>query len=84
MCYLVILLFGHCSQYSILTRLVRSTQSYVFPIHLSEEIIPAAVFYATITPLVAWFVIKKTIIEPMNAEQQKRKIEKVREVNQKR
>lgn len=65
-------------------RLIRSTQSYIFPIHLSEDIIPAAVFYATVTPLVAWFVIKKVIIEPMNAEQKQRDIDRIKETNKKR
>lgn len=70
------------SHYSI--RLIRSTQSYIFPIHLSEDIIPAAVFYATVTPLVAWFVVKKVIIEPMNADQKQRDIDRNKETNKKR
>lgn len=65
-------------------KIVRSTQSYIFPIHLSEEIVPAAVFYATVVPLVSWFVLKKIIIEPMNAEQRQRNIEKIKETNKKR
>ncbi|XP_055313601.1 dnaJ homolog subfamily C member 11 [Sitodiplosis mosellana] len=65
-------------------KLIRSTQSYIFPIHLSEDIIPAAVFYATVTPLVAWFVVKKVIIEPMNAEQKQRDIDRIKETNKKR
>lgn len=56
----------------------------MFPIHLSEEIVPAAVFYATVTPLLAWFVVKKVIIEPMNAEQKQRDIDKIKETNKKR
>lgn len=63
---------------------IRSTQTYIFPIHLSEEIIPAAVFYATVTPLIAWFLIKKGLIEPMNAEQKQRDIDKTREANRTR
>lgn len=65
-------------------RIIRSSQSYIFPIHLSEEIIPAAIFYAAVTPLVAWFVVKKAIIEPMNAEQRKRDIDRIKETNKKR
>lgn len=65
-------------------KLIRSSQSYVFPIHLSEDIVPPAVFYATVTPLLAWFVIKKTIIEPMNAEQRQRDIDRIKETNKKR
>lgn len=63
---------------------MRSSQSYIFPIHLSEEIIPAAIFYATVTPLLAWFVLKKTIIEPMSKEQKEKDVEKMKETNQKR
>lgn len=70
--------------FQFLIRLIRSSQSYIFPIHLSEDIIPAAVFYATITPLVVWFVVKKGIIEPMNAEQKKRDIDRIKETNKKR
>lgn len=62
-------------------KFIRSSQTFIFPIHLSEEIIPAAVFYATMTPLIAWFVIKKGIIDPMNAEQKKRNLEKTKEAN---
>lgn len=65
-------------------KLIRATQTFIFPIHLSEDIIPAAVFYATVTPLFAWFVVKKAIIEPMNAEQRKRDIERIKETNKKR
>lgn len=67
-----------------MNRLIRSTQSYVFPIHLSEDIIPAAIFYATITPLATWFVVKKAIIEPMNAEQKQRDIDRIKEATKKR
>ncbi|CAD7089065.1 unnamed protein product [Hermetia illucens] len=65
-------------------KIIRSSQTFIFPIHLSEEIVPAAVFYATVTPLLTWFVLKKTIIEPMNAEQRKRDIDKVKETHRQR
>lgn len=45
---------------------------------------PAAIFYATVTPLLAWFVIKKTIVEPMNTEHRQRKIERVKAANKQR
>lgn len=65
-------------------KLIRSSQSYIFPIQLSEDIIPGAVFYASVTPLIAWFVLKKVIIEPMNAEQRKREIDRIKETTKKR
>nr|XP_019548532.2 LOW QUALITY PROTEIN: dnaJ homolog subfamily C member 11 [Aedes albopictus] len=65
-------------------KIIRSTQTYLFPIHLSEEIIPAAIFYATVAPLLTYFVVKKTIIDPMNEAAKQRNIEKVKETNRSR
>jgi DnaJ homolog subfamily C member 11 len=65
-------------------KIIRSTQSYIFPIHLSEDIIPAAVFYATVTPLLVYFVVKKTIIEPLRADEKQKNISKIQETNKAR
>lgn len=65
-------------------KVIRSSQTFIFPIHISEEIIPAAVFYATATPILVWFVVKKVIIDPMNADQKRREVEKAREGNKQR
>lgn len=62
-------------------RFMRSSQSYNFMIQLSEEIIPAAVFYATAVPIISYFILKKCILEPMEAEQHKKTVEKKKEVN---
>ncbi|XP_013110344.2 dnaJ homolog subfamily C member 11 [Stomoxys calcitrans] len=65
-------------------KVIRSQQSYVFPIHLSEEIVPAAVFYATVTPVIVWFFVKKSIIDPMLAERKNIEIEKTKRTNEQR
>jgi DnaJ family protein C protein 11 len=65
-------------------RFIRSTQSYNFYIQMSEEIIPAAVFYASTIPIVSYFLIKKCIIDPLEAEKHKKVIEKKREMNEQR
>lgn len=65
-------------------KIVRSNQSYIFPIHLSEEIVPAAVFYATVTPVLLWFFVKKSILDPMRLEQKNAEIEKAKLSNQQR
>ncbi|XP_067633853.1 dnaJ homolog subfamily C member 11 [Eurosta solidaginis] len=65
-------------------KIVRSNQSYIFPIHLSEEIVPAAVFYATVTPLLVWFFVKKSILDPMRLEQKSAEIEKTKRNNEQR
>ncbi|XP_011190856.1 dnaJ homolog subfamily C member 11 [Zeugodacus cucurbitae] len=65
-------------------KIVRSNQSYIFPIHLSEEIVPAAVFYATVTPVLMWFFVKKSILDPMRLEQKNADIEKAKRSNEQR
>lgn len=65
-------------------KVIRSTQTFIFPIHISEEIVPAAIFYATTTPILVWFLVKKVVIDPMNAEEKTRQLQKTREVNKKR
>ncbi|XP_011202120.2 dnaJ homolog subfamily C member 11 [Bactrocera dorsalis] len=65
-------------------KIVRSNQSYIFPIHLSEEIVPAAVFYATVTPVLMWFFIKKSILDPMRLDQKNADIEKAKRSNEQR
>lgn len=65
-------------------RFIRSTQSYNFFIQMSEEIIPAAVFYATTIPVVSYFILKKCILEPLEAEKHKKVVEKKKEMNEQR
>ncbi|XP_017866175.1 PREDICTED: dnaJ homolog subfamily C member 11 [Drosophila arizonae] len=65
-------------------KIIRSNQSYVFPIHLSDEIVPAAVFYATVTPIVAWFFVKKTIMDPMEADRKSIEVERTKRQNEQR
>nr|CAD7198334.1 unnamed protein product [Timema douglasi] len=42
------------------------------------------VFYATVTPVIVWAVLKRLVIDPMVREQKERDIEKQREVNKSR
>jgi DnaJ homolog subfamily C member 11 len=75
-------LFGVPSGVALKIRFIRSSQSYNFNIQLSEEIIPAALFYATTLPIVSYFILKKCIIEPMENEKQRNIIEKKKEMNE--
>lgn len=77
-------MFGVPSGVALKVRFIRSSQSYNFNIQLSEEIIPAALFYATAVPFISYFILKKCIIEPMDAERQKIVIEKKKEMNEER
>lgn len=62
-------------------RLTRANQSYNFPIHLCEEIMPSPIFYATVVPLVVYVVVKKGFVEPFLKEQKAKKVEKQRQNN---
>ena len=65
-------------------KLIRASQTYIFPIHLCEEVVPAPVFYATVVPLVTWTIVKKLIVDPVVKEQQDREKEKQKELNKSR
>ncbi|XP_050533884.1 dnaJ homolog subfamily C member 11 [Daktulosphaira vitifoliae] len=65
-------------------KFIRASQTYVFPILLSHDIIPAPIFYATFVPVVSWFVAKNIILDPVMREYKNMKINKQREVNKKR
>lgn len=45
-------------------RLTRASQVYNFPINLSEEINPAAIFYGTVVPVAVFWVVKMLIVNP--------------------
>ncbi|KAL5013903.1 hypothetical protein ScPMuIL_008173 [Solemya velum] len=60
-------------------RMHRGQQTFVFPIHLSEQILPSAIFYGTVIPMLTFFTVKKLIVDPFIQEQKKRELEKKRE-----
>lgn len=77
-------MFGVPTGVALKVRFMRSSQSYNFNIQLSEEIIPAALFYATTVPIISYFVLKKCILEPMENEKQRKVVEKKKELNEER
>ncbi|CAF0903194.1 unnamed protein product [Brachionus calyciflorus] len=44
--------------------LERGLQKFVVPIHLSREVVPSAIFYGTVTPVICFYVVKKMLIDP--------------------
>lgn len=65
-------------------RFVRASQTYIFPILLSHDIITPPIFYATFVPIVSWFVAKNVILDPIMKDYKNREINKQREINKKR
>ncbi|XP_004678543.1 PREDICTED: dnaJ homolog subfamily C member 11 [Condylura cristata] len=64
---------------SLKVKLNRASQTYFFPIHLTDQLLPSAVFYATVGPLVAYFAMHRLIIKPYLRAQRERELEKQRE-----
>lgn len=53
-------------------RLNRASQTYFFPVHLTDQLLPSAVFYATVGPLVVYFALHRLVIRPyLRAQKEK-------------
>uniref|UniRef100_A0A4W3H191 DnaJ homolog subfamily C member 11 n=1 Tax=Callorhinchus milii TaxID=7868 RepID=A0A4W3H191_CALMI len=61
---------------SLKLKLNRASQTYFFPIHLTDQVLPSAIFYATVGPLVIYFAMHRLIIKPyLQSQKEKRIIE---------
>jgi len=61
-----------------MNRVSRGNQIYNFPIHLCEEVLPSPIFYGTVTPMVAWIIVRRLIVEPYVQQQKAKDIERHR------
>uniref|UniRef100_A0A3B4CTE7 DnaJ-like protein C11 C-terminal domain-containing protein n=1 Tax=Pygocentrus nattereri TaxID=42514 RepID=A0A3B4CTE7_PYGNA len=64
---------------SLKIKLNRASQTYFFPIHLTDQLLPSAVFYATVGPLVFYLAIQRLVIKPYMRAQKEQELEKQRE-----
>ncbi|KAH0502131.1 DnaJ-like protein subfamily C member 11 [Microtus ochrogaster] len=64
---------------SLKVKLNRASQTYFFPIHLTDQLLPSAVFYATVGPLVIYLAMHRLIIKPYLRAQKDKELEKQRE-----
>ncbi|XP_023330820.1 dnaJ homolog subfamily C member 11 isoform X2 [Eurytemora carolleeae] len=62
-------------------KLVRASQTYLFPFHLSDEVILQPIFYGTVVPLLAWFTVKKLILDPYESSRKEKERERRSELN---
>jgi DnaJ homolog subfamily C member 11 len=58
------ILFGNRIGVFLNIRFDRASQSFIFPIHLSTELVPSAIFYGALAPICVYYVAKKMIIDP--------------------
>ncbi|KAK7795286.1 hypothetical protein U0070_011882 [Myodes glareolus] len=64
---------------SLKVKLNRASQTYFFPIHLMDQLLPSAVFYTTVGPLVIYLAMHSLIIKPYLRAQKEKELEKQRE-----
>ncbi|XP_048872537.1 dnaJ homolog subfamily C member 11a [Brienomyrus brachyistius] len=64
---------------SLKIKLNRASQTYFFPIHLTDQILPSAIFYATAGPLVFYLAIQRLVIKPYLRAQKEQDLEKQQE-----
>lgn len=55
-------------------RLARASQNYLFPIHLTDQLLPSAIFYATVGPLLAYMAIHRLIVIPYTKAQKEESV----------
>ncbi|XP_078104247.1 dnaJ homolog subfamily C member 11-like [Sander vitreus] len=56
-------------------KLARASQTYLFPVHLTDQLLPSAVFYATVGPLLVYMAIHRLIIIPYTQAQKEQDLE---------
>ncbi|KAG7494126.1 hypothetical protein JOB18_023722 [Solea senegalensis] len=56
-------------------KLARANQTYLFPVHLTDQLLPSAVFYATAGPLLVYVAVHRLIIIPYSQAQKKQELE---------
>ncbi|XP_034388966.1 dnaJ homolog subfamily C member 11-like [Cyclopterus lumpus] len=56
-------------------KLARASQTYLFPVHLTDQLLPSAVFYATVGPLLVYMVVHRLVIIPYTQAQKEQELE---------
>ncbi|XP_068455154.1 dnaJ homolog subfamily C member 11-like [Clinocottus analis] len=56
-------------------KLARASQTYLFPVHLTDQLLPSAVFYATAGPLLLYVVVHRLLIVPYTRAQKEQELE---------
>ncbi|CAH1775530.1 unnamed protein product [Owenia fusiformis] len=65
-------------------KLNRGNQVYLFPIHLSEQIIPSALFYGSVIPVLTYFAVKQLLVKPFLKEQKDKELKEQKQENRER
>ncbi|CAF0936200.1 unnamed protein product [Rotaria sordida] len=57
-------------------KFIRGNQTFTIPLPLSQDVLPSAIFYATIVPTLAYLVLDRLIIQPFARSEQEREQKK--------
>lgn len=61
--------------------MIRGTQSYVFNLLLSDELLPAPIVYGSLCPVIGFYCVKKFILDPYQSAAKQRKEDQFRQEN---
>uniref|UniRef100_A0AAV2M4S1 DnaJ homolog subfamily C member 11 n=1 Tax=Knipowitschia caucasica TaxID=637954 RepID=A0AAV2M4S1_KNICA len=56
-------------------KLSRASQTFLFPVHLTDQLLPSAVFYATVGPLLFYLAVHRLVIVPVTQAQKEQDLE---------
>ncbi|XP_062271526.1 dnaJ homolog subfamily C member 11 [Scomber scombrus] len=56
-------------------KLARASQTYLFPVHLTDQLLPSAIFYATVGPLLVYLAVHRLVIIPYTQQQKEQDLE---------
>uniref|UniRef100_A0AAX7SKE7 DnaJ homolog subfamily C member 11 n=1 Tax=Astatotilapia calliptera TaxID=8154 RepID=A0AAX7SKE7_ASTCA len=56
-------------------KLARANQTYLFPVHLTDQLLPSAVFYATVGPLLVYMAVHRLIVIPYTQAQKEHSLQ---------
>ncbi|CAM4907402.1 unnamed protein product [Rotaria socialis] len=61
---------------SLRLKFTRGSQAFTFPLQISQDIVPSAIFYATVAPVLAYIVFDRLIIRPFARSEQEKEQKK--------
>ncbi|UJR22766.1 hypothetical protein I4U23_025798 [Adineta vaga] len=54
----------------------RGSQTFTIPLQLSKEVLPSAIFYATVAPVLAYLILDRFLIQPLTRSEQEQEQKK--------
>lgn len=65
-------------------KVARAQQTYVFPLHLADEVLIQPVFYGTVVPVLAYLAVKRLVLDPREERKKAKERQKTAEAARER